>query len=69
MATDADDETRAIVSREVEGTVMAMPMTYSIEQPTMALRWNGDVLEQAFMNTSLAGSEIVWKPIPSIGTQ
>lgn len=50
------------------GIAMQMPQTYFTEKPTMQLRWNNGVLEQAFMRSaSLGNAELVWRTIPSIG--
>lgn len=40
-----------------------MPATYTLEQPTMGLRWRGGVLEQAFLINS---REIVWRAVPTV---
>jgi hypothetical protein len=33
-------------------------------QPTCALRWNGGVLEQAFLITSKSGARSEWRAVP-----
>jgi hypothetical protein len=45
---------------------------YRTESVTNALRWNGDVLEQAWEFTVRKGHEIVgggheWRPVPKVG--
>lgn len=45
------------------------PSTYVIEQPTMMLRWNDAVLEQAWTRTQMAGSEVIWRAVPQIDSQ
>ena len=45
---------------------VTMPAAYSIEQPTMQLRWYGGVLEQAFLRDNV---EVIWRAVPTVGNQ